>query len=258
MRIIAALLLTATIALGADQRAAVRVDVEGIDVDTDQHWSVMPQADYVDTVLWMPFSKEHLAGTYYDYSTAHNDGTQATAGFRPTHTNAFGGAYEFDGVDDYIMTAYVPPAGSWAGITYSVWANADSFAVGTFGFVMGGNLTDLLIRRSTVGGSIQFFDGVSDFILSDAAFPTGAWVHIACTISATDDIMRMYVNGVLQADTTVSGAWQSFSTPIRLGWSLTAGATQYFDGLIDDTRIFNRALSAAEVLAIYNATNATH
>ena len=59
---------------------------------------------------------------------------------------------------------------------------------------------------------------------------------------------RLYVNGTQVATTGDTGT-VSIGT-VKIG-TFTSGF--YVNGLIDDVRLYNRALSAAEVLAIYNA-----
>ena len=68
--------------------------------------------------------------------------------------------------------------------------------------------------------------------------------------------MSLYVNAVLQADTDTSG----------VGWidppqsrEVTVGATyfpdEFVDGIIDDVKIYDRALSGSEILQNYQANN---
>ena len=212
-------------------------------------------AYYVDLALWMPFTSDETPD-YIDKGPLGNNGSQSTASSQPTWSSS-PASYSFDGVDDWISTTLVPSVS--AGLSYSVWAYADSFSTSTFGYLMGGSLGgDPVLRRTTAGsGAIQFYDG-SVWVLSDDPFPVGSWVHIVGTVDASDDIMLMYVDGVRQADTQVSADWDNFSTDTRVGWSGTAGATQYFDGKIGDVRIYNRGLTAAEILAIADNTGATY
>jgi len=78
------------------------------------------------------------------------------------------------------------------------------------------------------------------------------WVHIACVYNDTD--VRLYVNGVLDSNgadnpaahtTGIFNGDQSF----RVGGE---NADLYFDGLIDEVIIFDRALDAFEILEMYN------
>jgi len=81
------------------------------------------------------------------------------------------------------------------------------------------------------------------------------WVHFAGVIKAgAGGYIKVYKNGVeITPQTNVSTAISHLTT-FDIGRAYTA-AGRYFDGLIDEVRIYNRALSAAEVQALYNATN---
>ena len=76
------------------------------------------------------------------------------------------------------------------------------------------------------------------------------WVKLLVSINATEAIF--YVNG--NPSQTINNFVANTSGPLRIG----AGATEtsspqfFFKGLIDDLRIYDRALSAAEVQALYN------
>jgi hypothetical protein len=88
-------------------------------------------------------------------------------------------------------------------------------------------------------------------INSSAALPTGQWTHVAVTLSGTTG--TLYVNGVSMNSNT-----NMFHAPFRLGstsqnWiGRSQYADPYFNGKIDDFRIYRGALGAAEVLALYN------
>jgi hypothetical protein len=85
-----------------------------------------------------------------------------------------------------------------------------------------------------------------------AALPTGQWVHVAVTLSGTTG--TLYVNGVKSGENTAM-----FLAPFRLqnsgqNWiGRSQYADPYFNGKIDDFRIYRGALNAAEVLALYNS-----
>jgi len=84
--------------------------------------------------------------------------------------------------------------------------------------------------------------------------PLNTWSHIAVTYTtaAGGSTLRFYVNGALV--TTVTGANQNIlagNQPLRIGNS-NAQISEGFNGLIDEVRVYNRALSAAEIAADMN------
>ena len=55
----------------------------------------------------------------------------------------------------------------------------------------------------------------------------------------------LYVNGVQVASKAASGAIQASTSPLWIGGNQPYG--EYFQGLIDDVRVYNRALTQAEI-----------
>jgi parallel beta-helix repeat protein len=88
------------------------------------------------------------------------------------------------------------------------------------------------------------------------ALPLGTWVHVATTYDATEGIVRLYLNGVEDASLEV-GAGRLIDASLT---DLLIGAIgqidQLFAGAIDEVSIYNRALSAADIAAIFDAGSA--
>jgi hypothetical protein len=81
----------------------------------------------------------------------------------------------------------------------------------------------------------------------------GQWYFVA-GVKASNTI-SIYVNGVLEASTTLQGNFvDTNSTNLLIGGNAVEGAYMY--GLIDEVEIFNRALSASEIQSIFNAGSA--
>ena len=79
--------------------------------------------------------------------------------------------------------------------------------------------------------------------------PVSRWSHLATTYDGS--YQRLYVNGSLIASRRVAaGRIASGSGPLRIGGDSLWG--KYFNGMIDEVRVYNRALSAAEIQADMN------
>jgi hypothetical protein len=106
-------------------------------------------------------------------------------------------------------------------------------------------------RKLRVGG---FFGGctavgnVWQFVDSKKTIPASTWVHVAGTYDGT--ALRIYINGVLDNTLAVTGKTCVNTSPLGIGAKNHTAVSQieaYFDGRIDDLRVYNRALSAAEI-----------
>jgi hypothetical protein len=90
------------------------------------------------------------------------------------------------------------------------------------------------------------------FTTSDRGFsgPTAltlnAWVHLAATYDGTTQ--RLYVNGVQVATLASSGSIRASTGVLRIGGN-NIWTNEWFAGLIDEVRVYNKALTAAEVQA---------
>jgi hypothetical protein len=74
------------------------------------------------------------------------------------------------------------------------------------------------------------------------------WYHVAMTHDGTT--LRLYVNGSLESSLAAVGDMPPTLNPVTIGGNIEP---VFFQGIIDEAQIFSRALSDAEILAIYQA-----
>lgn len=163
-------------------------------------------------------------------------------------------AIELDGADDVatIPSAGVPnlsdPYQLGVDFTVEFWISGEAPAATAHILGEGNTSGALLVTVNTVG--ILTAEGVDGFasVTSPSSVMTGQAKHIAIVGEATVEL-RLYVNGTL-VDTSVSGA----PTMAKVPW--TAGDTAGASFTIDEVTTYTTALSAARVLAHYNAGTA--
>ena len=167
-------------------------------------------------------------------------------------------ALSFDGVDDYVEVPYQASIAPQQ-LTFSTWVKANSFANTDWNSAIGNqgrhewsdgyyglavDTSGLVIALLNIGdGSTNAF-----YLSSPSALSTGAWHHLAMTYE--NSTLRLYVNGSEVNNRTIGRIRTQSNLPLRIGQRGDAG--YFFNGQIDDVRIYNRALSAQEVLDIYN------
>jgi len=93
------------------------------------------------------------------------------------------------------------------------------------------------VGRISIGSTTRTVTGTSKL-------PLNAWTHLATTYDGAT--VRLYVNGLQVASAAQTGSIATTTNLLQIGGSPALGA-QYFSGRIDEVRIYNRALSAAEI-----------
>lgn len=180
--------------------------------------------------------------TNYDF----NGTKYITFGYAPEYT--YSRSIAFNGTTDYLDAGNVLDITN--AYTLSAWIKRD----GT-GTIMGkrpGGLFnsgwELLI---TGGGNLQFrfFNGIVRNTTSTVVIPTGIWHHVAVSYDGTN--VRMYIDGVLH-QTVAHPAIVSSTNSFTIGAAGGTATSQYFDGNIDEVRVFNTALTADQIRYIMN------
>src|SRR5678816_1771512 len=85
-------------------------------------------------------------------------------------------------------------------------------------------------------------------VFGTASLAVNTWSHIAVTYDGAN--LRLYVNGTQVSSVARTGTIPTSTNPLQLGGDSIYG--QYFAGAMDEVRIYNRALSAAEVVSDMN------
>jgi hypothetical protein len=166
-------------------------------------------------------------------------------------------AYMFNGTSDYIR-ASAPLTNPSAGFTWSAW-------IYLIRLPSEGNNQDVLVQGGdpgTNGGDPQVWidsNGKCHFLLwinpnrnvdvvSNSGLEPRRWYHLLCTY--TTRRAKIYINAMLSGDVAYSAGSQTWPN-FYIGAN-EAYLTGYYMGLIDDVRVFNRALLSSEVHAIYH------
>ncbi len=116
-----------------------------------------------------------------------------------------------------------------------------------------GRIRYVIFRSSTsdrVGAQFYRADATNFVIQSDAgALTNGQWTMITATLNGTH--ANLYINGSLSGTpVTISDLHNVAEQPFYMGSNVGAG--QFWDGIIDETSMWNRSLSPAEVTQLYN------
>ena len=188
--------------------------------------------------------------TWYDLTNNANNGTLTNG---PTFSGANGGCIVFDGVDDYVNSPYNASTMSFPtnNATVCVW-----YRVSTVGDGYGA----LVTQRSAAGPGFQTYmistrlyadGGGTVGVSSNAVIPNGTIAFGGIVYDKTNSLLKLYVSGVFDNQVSYTGNIQD-TYPIRLGNSAFGDGP--FPGNIYVASVYNRALTATEILQNYNAT----
>ncbi len=111
-----------------------------------------------------------------------------------------------------------------------------------------------LLADGTVTWQVNTDNGATGIFaaaIGHTALPLGQWSFVTGVIDQANNQVRLYINGVLDATDTMGGRnVRNGSRPIRFGKQVGNQATRYFNGALDEIKIFDRALVPAEILAL--------
>ncbi len=212
--------------------------------------------------------------TYYYVVTAVDLAGQASVGSLPasaTPSSSAGGALDFDGVNDHVTLG---PASGLNSNTFTIetWFRRDGTGVmaPTTSGSGGVSAAPLMAKGLSGGGVINWFMGITsdghlaaDFesasddsnhaIIGPTTLTNGTWHHGAASYDGSN--FRLYLDGVLEASATVAnGPGTASNHPPSLATAMTpAGvATGFFDGVLDEARVWNLARTAGDISAARN------
>lgn len=114
----------------------------------------------------------------------------------------------------------------------------------------GADNTKLHARLGNTAGSAAV-----DYYSNTGAVAAGTWAMVTMVFDDTSDLVRFYVNGTAWGTTAKTDQIAASSANLYIGAEGNNGSpNQFFDGLLDEVGIWSRALSAAEVISLYNAS----
>jgi len=219
-----------------------------VDGDRDGTATVdMGAYEFIEGLLAHWKLDERSGGIAWDSSGYANHGTlYGDPNWQPSG-GQIAGALEFDGDGDVVS---IPKVADCKDFTYALWVNQN---------VIGSFLRALINHKEWKPGSVHFellggkpkvsisgtTDPLGDLVALDYTLAAGDWNHLVLTKST--EYLRLYVDTELAAERELTE-----SGPVILGDGYIGawGNSRYLNGLIDDVRIYNYALTYDQILHI--------
>jgi hypothetical protein len=191
-------------------------------------------------------------GRVADVSGKGNAGT-LVGGPIPT-AGRIGGALQFDGRRSHVAVAHSASLSFTGPFTIAAWIkpvgasdpNMARAIVEKWDGPTSDSMSGYLLRITTKGhGHFMVRDGTKySEVASVKPIPIDVWTHLAATFDGTN--VKLYVNGVLDRTMSSTVSPAASTAPLRIGMGGGGGA-HYFNGSIDDVRLYSRALSLEEI-----------
>jgi hypothetical protein len=195
-----------------------------------------------------------MEGNVTDTSGNNRNGTAVGAPTYAAGLNAYGQAIKLNGTADAVnlgVNAAFNPTGSFS---VSAWFNPTAWATSGGNTIVANSANATLgwaitrantnqIRFTTSGtGGTNLDSGAATLIA------TNTWTHVVCVYDSVAKTKAIYVNGALANQAVVTANITSTTVNTYIGARMGATAPgNFFTGTIDDVRMYNKALSAAEV-----------
>ena len=201
---------------------------------------------------------EGVGITVADSSGNSNNGTISGASWTDGKLDT---ALQFDGTDDHVSIADSPSLNPTNEITIETWVRLGSLPQAGWNKIV----AKPYIRRAhpwqqyalTLHDNQFVFElnagGTKEGVTGTEILTPNTWYHVAGTYDGSE--MRIYVNGELNGTLSKSGAIAVYPTDVHIGAGIYSDAqTEYINGIIDEVRILDRALSAEEIKSDYEGT----
>jgi hypothetical protein len=167
----------------------------------------------------------------------------------PTWTSGkYGGALQFDGADDRVRVSDASSLDLTNAATFEAWVYPTAALAG-WRTILQKEVDAYFFTASGGGAGSQptgggTFAGVCcTYVEGPSVLPVNIWTHVAATYDG--GLLRFYQNGALVASTPAAGSLQVTGGALWIGGNAVYG--EHFHGKLDDLRVYNRALTQAEV-----------
>ncbi|MDX3248519.1 LamG-like jellyroll fold domain-containing protein [Streptomyces sp. ME18-1-4] len=211
------------------------------------------------------WSMDEAAGATQAAGSAPEQTAPLHGGPTPNVEGRFGKAVQFDGVDDYAATD-IATINTDVSFSVSAWVKlsampSESAVVAS---QRGNNKPGFELSYSKGNDrwvytqySADTATGTPVQVMQAAAggVKAGEWTHLVGIYSASEKLLKLYVNGTLAGTTAYSTPWNARRGMV-IGAGFSGGApASFFPGAIDEVKTFEKPLTTAEVSSLYSSNS---
>jgi hypothetical protein len=236
------------------QNLTVTFDVTDLDNDSVKNITVWKRNGTSISLLHMPFEGGSNSTFTKDYSGAGNDGAVIGATWNDTDGYDGYGAYEFDGVNDFINLSNKTAHDFSTSFSVTAWIKWQNSS--THDLIVGKDSASprdwfISVRGEFATDNLyfEFFNATQGptSVTSSSSVTIDQWNFVSGTFDGTS--LRLYLNGVLETELNTTQVPAATGNDLLIGRQLLTGT--YFNGSIDEIVIWNESLSAEQIAALY-------
>jgi hypothetical protein len=164
-----------------------------------------------------------------------------------------GECLQFDGVDDVVDTGSSGSLGLTKELAVSAWVKFDNVAdVTRVGNIIGNyGVNPHFNFEGFTWGRVRLYWNSGEVNLVSPKDLRGSWHHVVAVRDKIAGTIKLYIDGAFEVQ-ALAGTNKDIQWPLRIGNDFRDAPGIPFYGLIDDVRVYNRALSLQEIQVIYN------
>ena len=191
------------------------------------------------------YSGNNNNGTWYGTSTHYGTGKVGS------WAGSFNGSSDYVGVSTESDFDFVGSSFSLAG-----WVKTNTTSTYQRLFNKYGASYTYTTWITSNSGKLEFrwATPTQNSVLSTFGLSPNAWYHVVFVRNDSANLNSIYINGSFNNSASYSGTVIENDEDFALGRTHEAGGVSYLNGYLDAARVYDRALSAAEIQALYNAT----
>ena len=166
---------------------------------------------------------------------------------------------EFDGIDDYVSVPDDNSLDITGELTIEAWINCHNATTDHWGITVIRKQSNYILALKDAGNGpyVKFYlwgEEYNSGSLISGIFSLNEWVHVVATYNKSK--MKVYLNGALSNTKDFSQTLRTSGYILGIGKEI--GDSTWFDGIIDEVRIYNKSLSAEEIKQRYLSTRARY
>lgn len=199
--------------------------------------------------------EENGGTTVTDLSSNGNNGTLVNS---PTRVaGKFGQALSFNGANQYVSIPHSTSVSISGQITLAAWIKVGAFPTGSnLSQLMGkgstGTTEAYYLRLNAAFSALEVgsWNGSTDYRAqtSYTGWTTGEWHHVVGMYDGANWIV--YVDGVLKTSTAQAVGPGTSTQKVTIGARFVTAADRFFNGVIDEPRIYSKALTGSQVRSL--------